>query len=174
MQFTSFIDKNPENKSLLEKANDVLEKASSDVRRISHNMMPGVLMKLGLLEALRDLLDEINDGGLIEAELEVTGEERDLEENTEIVLYRVFQELINNTLKHAEASNISMVINFTSDQLYIQYADNGKGFNLKESDAKPSMGLQSIESRIDFLGGELQLETEESKGVMYSIFIPLS
>jgi len=174
LQFTSFIDKNPENKNLLEKANDVLEQASSDVRRISHNMMPGVLMKLGLLEAIRDLLDEINEGGVIEANLEVTGEEHDFEENTEIILYRIFQELINNTLKHAEAKNISIVINYTHDQVYIQYSDNGKGFSLKESKAEPSMGLQSIESRIDFLGGEMQLETEESKGVMYSIFIPLS
>ena len=78
-----------------------------------------------------------------------------------------------DSLKHSSASNISVILNFSEKQIHFHYADNGKGFDMEKQKLKKTLGLKSIESRIDFLGGECQLETQVGKGIVYSIFIPL-
>ncbi|MCD4698643.1 MAG: tetratricopeptide repeat protein [Bacteroidales bacterium] len=173
LQFTNFIDKNPENTVLLEKATNVLDRASSDVRRISHNMMPGILTKLGLIEAIEDLFDEVNFMENINAELLVNGGEERLPENVEIMIYRVIQEMVNNTLKHASATQISLVLTLHPKDVHIQFSDNGKGFNVKETAMRHTLGLQSIESRVLFFDGEINIESSEGKGTSFMIYLPV-
>ncbi len=102
MQFSSFMDKSAGNKELLSKAANVLNQASVDVRRISHDMMPGNLNKFGLVAAIEDLFEEISRSGKIKAEIKTTLAEERFAENKEIMLYRIVQELVNNTIKHAK------------------------------------------------------------------------
>ncbi len=173
MQFTTIKDKSPENRPLIEKATKLLEQATGDVRKISHNMMPGLLTKFGLFEAVEDLFEQLDETEGLNAGVNITGEARRLPENTEIMLYRVIQEMVNNTLKHAKATNISINMNIQPDVLNVQYADDGKGFNVEEKIESKSIGMNSIQSRIKFLEGDVTAESKPNKGVSYFIQIPI-
>jgi signal transduction histidine kinase len=173
MQFSTISDKSPENKGLIEKATRMLEQASGDVRKISHNMMPGLLTKLGFYEAVEDLFEGIDDAGDLNAVCSITGSQERLPENKEIMLYRIVQEMVNNTLKHAEAGNIDIRISEHPGFLDINYSDDGKGFDVSQKLESESLGLQSIQSRIDFLNGMMNLKSEPGKGVRYDIRIPV-
>lgn len=173
MHFSQIASASAEIKPLIDKAAKFLEQASGDVRRISHNMMPGLLTKLGLFEALEDLLEKITDSDKIEAVCEISGNKERLPENKEIMLYRVVQEMVNNTVKYAEATKIDLQIEILSDQVILRYADNGKGFKADDSLMKESMGLQSIKSRVSFLDGKIQLDSAPGKGTRYNVEIPL-
>lgn len=174
MQFLAISDKSPENKALIEKASKFLEQASGDVRKISHNMMPGLLTKLGLYEALEDLFDNLADTKGLNAQIEISGSTERLPENQEIMLYRIIQEMVNNTLKHAEAKQIELQINVRQKWLDIRYSDDGKGFDVEEKQQQKTLGLQSILSRVKFLNGSVSIESSPPKGCVFIMQIPVS
>lgn len=173
MQFSAIKDASPENRPLIEKATKFLEQASGDVRKISHNMMPGLLAKLGLYEALEDLFERINDTEGIHATCDIRGAKERLAENKEIMLYRIIQEMVNNTIKHARAKNIELNFIILSNRLDIRFSDDGTGFKLGESGEPESIGLQSIWSRVKFLDGTISIESSAGKGTVYTIQIPV-
>jgi signal transduction histidine kinase/Tfp pilus assembly protein PilF len=173
MQFTTIKDKSPENRPLIDKATKLLEQAASDVRKISHNMMPGLLTKFGLYEATEDLIEQLDETEGLNAICEITGDTQRLPENTEIMVYRIIQEMVNNTLKHAEADNIRLQMNILAEQLNITYSDDGKGFNIEEKLESKSIGLTSIQSRVNFLSGQVNLESQPGKGINYYMEIPV-
>jgi signal transduction histidine kinase len=173
MQFTALKDKNPENNALVDKAGKLLEQASVDVRRISHNMMPGLLTKYGLNEAIADLFEQLDDTPGLSAKMDTNEETKRLAENQEIMLYRIVQELVNNTLKHARAKNISLILDYTGDKLGLRYADDGVGFDMGEKTETVSIGMKCIESRVSFLGGEVNIESAKGKGLHCHIEVPV-
>jgi signal transduction histidine kinase len=172
MQFSALKDKSPENKPLIDRATKLLEQAAGDVRKISHNMMPGLLTRFGLYEATEDLIEQLNETEELNATCEITGDSKRLPENTEIMLYRIIQEMVNNTLKHAEAKNILLNIDILPDFVKINYSDDGKGFNMEEKMESKSIGLSGIQSRVNFLSGEINIESSPAKGVNFHIKIP--
>lgn len=172
MQFSTILDKSPDNREVIEKAYRMLEQASGDVRKISHNMMPGLLTKLGLYEAVEDLFEHIGDTTGLNAECTINGSRDRLPENKEIMLYRIIQEMVNNTLKHAEAKTIALSIDIESNLLKISYSDDGKGFDYEKMLEKETLGLNSIQSRVNFLNGNFFIETLPGKGTRYSLEIP--
>ncbi len=159
---------------LTHKAKLLLDKASKEVRHISHNMMPGVLSKFGLFEALTDTFESLEEDSGIKVDFKIEGKKVILDENSEIMIYRILLELINNTLKHAEATELSCFINIGKDKLRIEYKDNGKGFDLSKLESKDSFGLNGIQSRIDFLNGDLNVDSERGKGSRYVMEMPIS
>jgi signal transduction histidine kinase len=90
------------------------------------------------------------------------------------MLYRIVQEMVNNTLKHAGAKNISLILNVLPDQLNIQFSDDGKGFDMEKKLKLKTIGLTSILSRVKFLNGEITIESEQGKGSTSFIQIPVS
>ena len=173
MHFSLVKEKSPDSQSLVEKASKLLEQAANDVRRISHNMMPGLLTKLGLYEALEELFDKLNEVKGLKANIRIEGEQQRLSENVEIMLYRIIQEMTNNTIKHAEASMINLKIEVHFDKLNILYSDNGKGFNVEDTLKSKSMGLSSIQSRVKFLNGSEKIYSGSDQGVKYKIQVPI-
>lgn len=175
MQFTTIKDKSPENQPMIDKATQLLEQASGDVRRLSHNMMPGLLTKLGFYDAAEDLIDNICDIEGMDAVFKIEGDLERLPENKEIMLYRIVQEMVNNTLKHAKAKNVALVIKRTDPELELRYSDDGTGFNpeIREQAAESSFGLRSIWSRVGFLNGTVELKTSPGYGTKYHIRIPV-
>ena len=173
MQFTTIKDKSPENRPLIDNATKLLEQAAGDVRKISHNMMPGLLTRFGLYEAAEDLIEQLDETKGLSAICETIGDKKRLPENTEIMLYRIIQEMVNNTLKHAEAKNIRLHMNILSEQLNITYSDDGIGFNVEEKLQIKSIGLTSIQSRVEFLNGQSTLESAKGKGTAYLMEIPI-
>jgi len=173
MQFSSIHDKSPENQELIEKATRLLEQAASDVRKISHNMMPGLLTRLGLFEAVADLFDKLAETEGLNVRADIPENAERMAENKEIMIYRIIQELVNNTLKHSAARNIELQMQVLPGRLDIIYTDDGKGFNVEEKMESKSIGLQSIQSRVNFLNGIMQLYSEPGKGVSYKLEIPV-
>jgi len=177
MQFSTLDNAASMEPKLMEKAIRLLEQASGEVRRISHNLMPGLLTKLGLYEAIDDLFESINETKLLGASVSFEGDrDRRLPENTEIMLYRIIQELVNNTMKYAKASQIRLSLSTAHSPITINYSDNGTGFDPDEvmNSGKKSIGLKSIESRVGFLNGQMTLKSAPGKGVDYLFTIPVN
>lgn len=149
---------------LFKKSYSLVDTASVELRRIAHNMMPEVLMRLGLINAVKDLCDNINAGKLLKISLEVHGLDKRFNENTEVMLYRIIQELLNNIIKHAQATEV--IIQFIKDnnRLSVIVEDNGKGFNTLEADEKTHAGIETIRSRVNYLNGKLTIDSQKNAG----------
>lgn len=134
--------------------------------------MPGLLTKLGFFEAVEDLFEHIGDTTGMNAICNISGKRERPAENKEIMMYRIIQEMVNNTLKHADARNIELTVNIVPDLMEISYSDDGKGFDYEKMLEKESFGLKSIQSRVDFLNGKLKIESNPGKGTRYYMEIP--
>lgn len=174
IHFSSVEDKaDKETGEMLKKANKLLKEASKEVRQISHNMMPGVLSKFGLQDAIEDMFEDVEDAGEINVDLRLELGGKRLPEDMEIMLYRVIQEMLNNTLKHAKASKITFSLIKESDRVKMEYADDGVGFEEENLPEGKNLGLSGIRSRVEYLGGTVKLDSRPGKGTRYSIVIPL-
>lgn len=163
-----------ETSDMLKKANKLLKDAGKEVRQISHNMMPGVLSKFGLQEAIEDLFEDVEKAGDLMVNLQLTCGDSRLPENMEIMIYRIIQEMLNNTLKHAKASKISLYISRDDDEIFLDFTDDGIGFDEEKLPLDKNLGLSGIRSRVEYLGGTIKLTSSEGKGTRYAITIPLS
>ncbi|HQV55759.1 MAG TPA: sensor histidine kinase [Chitinophagaceae bacterium] len=166
MHFSSLQHENENLKTnpLFSKSYDMVNTASEEVRRIAHNMMPEVLIKLGLVQASKELCNSISAGKLLQASLQSYGMEKRLNASTEIMLFRIIQELLNNIIKHANATEAIIQFNRDSNRLSVTVEDNGRGFNLKETDAQTHAGLESVQNRVTYLNGKLSIESEKEIG----------
>ena len=174
MQFSSIDGVTPDSRPKINNATRLLEIAATEVRKITHNMMPGLLTKYGFFEAVDDLIEQINESGTIKAEMTVEGPQPRFSDQEEFMLYRIVQEMINNTLKHAEATRVDLRISVSGNKLQLEYEDNGKGFNAEEKMNNKSIGLTSMKSRSNYLGGDLKLTSAPDKGTKYSIRVTIS
>jgi two-component system NarL family sensor kinase len=156
----------------LQQSVTMLDEVCSDLRTISHNMMPGVLLKLGLISATKDFTSKINSAGILKIQFESHGIKERLEENIEIALFRVIQEATNNMLKHANASRASIQFIGYEDSFTVMIEDNGKGFDVEQIKLKQGIGLKSIESRIAYLGGKVVVDSHPDKGTSLIIELP--
>ncbi|MFT3935252.1 MAG: sensor histidine kinase [Chitinophagaceae bacterium] len=151
----------------------LLDKSISELRNISHNMMPEALLRFGLDTALRDYCNSINRN----ASLQITYQsfelhDEDIEKSKASVIYRVIQELLNNMLKHANASTALVQLVRNNNALSITVEDNGKGFNKSEAENTEGIGMKNIKHRINYLNGQLDIQTAEGAGVSVTIEIP--
>lgn len=147
---------------LFQKSIELTHTASEELRRIAHNLMPEVLQKLGLINAIQDLCNQINTGRLLNISLQAYGMEARLNPHTEIMLYRIVQELLNNIIKHAQATEVIIQFNRHDERLSITIEDNGRGFNAGED--KAGAGLSTIQSRVNYLNGELNIDSTQGVG----------
>lgn len=145
------------------KAFSLLEETMVSVRRVSHDLRPVVLERLGLVEAIANTVDQINAAGDISIEFNHS-EEAESDKEYQLNWYRIIQELITNTLKHAGAEVINIELKGTADQLQVIYQDDGIG--LAEG-GKPlsGLGIQNIESRLGLMGGKLEFLEKEDSGI---------
>jgi signal transduction histidine kinase len=157
-------EKHLEQNALFAKSYELVDSASVEVRRIAHNMMPEVLMKLGLVDAVRDMCSNISAGKMLTISLQAYGMEKRLNSSTEIMLYRIVQELLNNIIKHAQATEAIVQFNRQENRLHITIEDNGKGFNTQQADEQIHAGLETVQSRVNYLKGNLSIESEKGLG----------
>ena len=155
---------------LYQSANHMIDQACDEVRRISHNMMPGVLRLEGLQGALEEIIDQLQSVHDMQVDSTIDFEESRLDESQSHMLYRITQELINNVVKHSRADLVLLQFIGYDDHLNVLVEDNGIGYNTKEVDE--GLGLRSIQSRVDYLGGDIDVHTSTGSGVSISINIP--
>ncbi len=157
--------------SRFESAYELIDEISDDLRAISHNLIPKVLLDFGLEEAMEALRDKITTGKNIDLTVLFTGMESRLDQVTELGIYRICQELINNTLKHANATSISLQLIRVVKSLRIIYEDNGVGFSYEK--VNKGLGLINIENRVKALGGDWTIDSVAGKGMTTTIELPL-
>ncbi|WP_055093745.1 sensor histidine kinase [Flavobacterium aquidurense] len=141
--------------------NSLLDNSIKELRNISQNLMPESLLKLSLEHALRDLCIA-NSNAKTKIEFQYLIQKPNLPKNYEIVIYRIIQELLNNALKYAEASEILVSCSQNKDTFFITVEDNGVGFDVAAKNG--GMGLRNIKNRLEILKGKLEIESELNKG----------
>jgi signal transduction histidine kinase len=164
-----------ENRQAFERSIDMLDSSIQEMRRVAHNMMPEVLVRYGLDAALKDYVGEINHTGIVKVIYQSMGmENKNIEKSSAIAIYRIVQELLNNVIKHAEATVVLVQLFSENGKLVVNVEDNGKGFDTKLCEEKGGMGWRNIRSRVDLLNGKIDLQSSADHGTAVSIEFDLA
>ncbi len=151
----------------------LLDEASSELRSISHNIMPASLSKLGLVSALINLTETISANAGFNISFSAYDLRERLPEEMEMSIYRIILELVNNIVRHSQASEATIQLIGFPDYINISIEDNGIGFNytaiVKE---QKGIGLGNIQSRVNYLNGTLHIDAREGRGTVVIIDIP--
>ena len=159
----------PENMTVFERSLDMLDTSIKELRRVAHNMMPEMLTKFGLDEALKEYCNTINTTNLLSVKYQSIGMDARIDQSAEIIIYRIIQELLNNTMKHSGATEAMVQLIKEDGRLNIIVEDNGKGFDMSLLKDNKGAGLTSIQSRVDYLKGRLEIHAEPGKGVLVNM-----
>ena len=154
-------------KNILEATDKTLKSA----REIAHNLIPPILGKFGFKDAAEELCDSFNASRKVIVDYQFKYPKEYLNSESELHLFRITQELINNSIKHGKANKINLKIVVKEDVLFYNYIDNGIGFNASEIANKKGLGFTNIENRIDLLQGEFDVESAINNGFKISIKI---
>jgi two-component system, NarL family, sensor histidine kinase UhpB len=145
-----------------------VDRTMNDVRRYSHALRPGILDYLGLEAALEQLVADSREPGNLDIELEVSGALKRLSDESELVLFRIAQEALNNIRKHAQATRARIRLDFSPDIIKLTVADNGKGFDpegaMRTALGNGSLGLAGMRERAQLVGAEIKIKSEPGKG----------
>ena len=160
----------PENHQAFERSMDMLDSSIKEMRRVAHNMMPEALVKFGLDTALKDFCNDINQSGAIRSTYQSIGLENvAIEQTTAITVYRIVQELMNNTMKHAGAKSAIVQVSKTNGEISITVEDDGKGFDPLVLQLAKGIGWSNIQSRVEYLKGKVDVQSEPGKGTSVHI-----
>ncbi len=154
---------------LRQRASELIDYSIKELRAISHNLMPGAVNDLGLKVAIEEIIDSFNISSL-KINFKINFTER-INKDIELTFYRIFQELVNNTSKHAKASEVDLEIFKHHHQITFEYADNGIGINKNKMD-KFGIGLNNIKNRVYALNGTIKISSIEGEGYKTTINIP--
>jgi signal transduction histidine kinase len=166
--------RHPEDKEVLEKTGKYLDEIIGSMRRISYDLLPNTLERRGLVEAIREFVNQVNLKQTIDIQLFVVKEIR-VPKEKEIHIFRMIQEIVHNTLKHAGARTLQIGMSEEGGNLLFLTKDDGRGFDKeKELGRTNGLGLKSLESRCEILNGILSLESKPGAGTNYFIKIPVS
>lgn len=159
---------------VFERSLDMLDHSISELRRVTHNMMPEVLVKFGLSEALKSYCASLSESQLFKIDFQSIGMENRLLSNTEIFIYRIVQELLNNAAKHAQATQVLVQLARQNGEISITVEDDGVGFETANIKRATGAGWANIQSRIEYLKGNLDVQSSAGKGTSVHIIIPVS
>jgi signal transduction histidine kinase len=144
-----------------------------EIRRISEHLMPQYLNDFPLDKALTQLLMISFKNTDIQPEQDIKLESASLSKNLEVAVFRITQEIINNVLKHAQASHFNIKLYNSRHYLQLQIEDNGIGFHIPSLQEKRGKGLTNIKERINLLNGSFSIHTSPGKGCLIEIKIPI-
>lgn len=164
----------PDNAQAFERSIDMLDSSIKEMRRVAHNMMPEALVKFGLDTALKDFCLHITLTGVLKVNYQsIDVESLHINQTTAITVYRIVQELLNNTIKHATAQTAIVQLSKVENVLNITVEDDGKGFNAVRLRESPGIGWSNIQNRVTFLNGRLDIQSEPGKGTSVFIEVPV-
>ena len=149
-----------ENAGTFTKSISQIDNAIAEMRRVAHNMMPEALLKFGLNETLKSYCDSVSQNSELIVSYQSFGMEERLEQTNEIVIYRIVQELLNNTIKHANASKSNIQLTRNDNLISLTVEDNGKGFDINAI-KKNGIGLSNINHRVEYLNGKMDIQSDE-------------
>jgi len=152
----------------------LLDNSIKELRRVAHNMMPEALIKFGLRDALQDFCDQISTGKELSILFNFLGENKRFESSLEITIYRIAQELANNSLKHANATEILVQVIQEDNRIHLTVMDDGQGFDTSTIDTLKSAGLNNIRARVESFKGNLDIDSQPGKGTEIGVEFDLS
>lgn len=153
------------------KIRGLLDETVAETRHIARNMQPSALLEFGLVTALRDLTARVHGKGVPHITFQHFGDFDNIDRAIALNCYRIIQELVQNSLKHAHANEILVQITRTDNQLALLVEDDGTGFDPKE--AKKGMGTDNVARRAQFLKGELSVQSAKGQGTSTLVTVPL-
>lgn len=158
--------------ALLKKTEALIDNVADEIRNICFQLMPRSVEKFGIAQSIKQLADLIHFSTGIKFDLKLDDSNIKLENNIAMSVYRVIQEFVNNSIKHAKCKNILIDLQFKGKELLLKMNDDGIGFENNAS-LKRGNGLDNINLRIKYLHGDIDFKSEKNKGVHLSISIPL-
>jgi PAS domain S-box-containing protein len=160
-----------EKKDYIKYTSELIDEAVTSTRNISNNITPNVISNYGLVKSVESFVNKINKMQQISISFKTINIDSRFDETLELILYRILTELINNTLKHASAAHVLIVLELLSQKLILTYKDDGIGFDLRQvlQSDKGGMGLRNIFSRIESINGAIEFEEGIDKGTEVSI-----
>lgn len=147
----------------------IIDESIKNSKEISNNLRPSTLTRFGLAGSLKSFCDKINDTNKINISLDHAGLKVKLNSNTENALYRITNELINNTLKYASAKNAWIHLENRKGKVFLNYKDDGVGFDKNKALESGGMGLKNIYARVNSIDGSCNIKSKQGEGIMVSI-----
>jgi two-component system, NarL family, sensor histidine kinase DegS len=172
-----FFDVNPDRaRGELNALKSAAASTFNDVKDFIFDLRPMMLDDLGVVPTLRRYVESFQEKNNISVPITVTGVERRLESHIEVTIFRGVQELLNNAMLHAQASQIQVSLDLAQEQVQAVVEDNGSGFNVDEALNANSrtIGLSSLRERIEMLGGELKIQSRLGQGTRVEFNIPIT
>lgn len=167
-----FFQKVPEKEQRFNDSLKLLDEAIEELRQISHNMVPVSLSRFGLRSALQSFVAQVTASGQLDVDLQILGLEGRLAEEMEVRVYRICQELVQNVIKHAQATHVRIQIILHKDSLNLMVEDNGIGLN-KERMTR-GFGFGTVQSNVDLFKGTLEIESQPGRGCLVLIDLPIA
>jgi signal transduction histidine kinase len=163
----------------VQNSRQMLNKVIYDMGNLTKSLHTDRIAQIGLVEAMRFDLESLRRTGLLEVDFSVDGTEYRLEDQRSIFLYRMFQEMLNNILKHSKATQVNIAVNYSIDNKFVlQVEDNGDGFDVdkKRSQASSSsgIGLKSMTNRASLIGAQISVQSQPGKGTSIQVEVPLT
>lgn len=169
-----FVSENEQDVKLIARMKGHIDNTMLNIRQLSYAIMPRILGAEGLQAAVKDFLDILTYSKKIKVQFNCNIPKGALEPEKEVLIFRIIQEIVQNILKHANATAIICELNNNGKLIELHISDNGVGFNHKNTKLKRGgAGLQNIMARVTILKAKIYLTAEQQKGVDYLIKIPL-
>lgn len=168
---------NPEtekNKDTLLQSKQLIQTGINSVRRISHAIIPFELELLGLEQTLTNYTQSVSTASGMDIQFEFDHPPEEMNPILSLAVYRIIQELLNNTLKYAGASSVAISCSCYQGQLHMQYKDNGVGVDLTDKKIKRGIGIKNIESRVLALDGNVSFLSSPGQGFNCELSLPFN
>ncbi len=173
LKINSFELTDEDDKSEVEKTNIHIDSLVKKMREISYDLIPNTLIRKGLVQALSEFADFINQAQKLQIHF-IAQEPMLIDEQKSIHVYRVIQEIVNNAIKHSEANNLNIALKQEGGTLVLQTSDDGVGFDhYAATKGDGGIGLRNLLSRCEIVGGQMFVESEKTKGTKYTFEIPV-
>lgn len=161
---------NPKSKKLANETKSYIDDVILQVRRISRALLPPSLERLGLAVAVEELVDWVNKSGAIQVNYWCSPMVMRLDNKKELAVFRIIQELVNNAIKHSNASTVFVKLRYSASGLGVSISDNGKGFDAEKM-VKTGLGLRNLESRSQILDAKMRINSFPGKGTTAILFL---
>ncbi len=159
----------PENATQFDKSLSMLDNTIADLRKVAHNLMPEALVKFGLQEAVRDFCNSIQSSSNLKVVYQPLGVQNKLSNTAEVFTYRIIQELVNNAVKHASATQIIVQLTTNNNKVGIAVEDDGKGFDVNALANSKGAGMDNIKYRVQYFNGTIDTVTSAGNGTSVNI-----
>jgi signal transduction histidine kinase len=166
---TATMDDEQKKQRKINESRDLLAQVITDLRDLSKSLSFQQISQYGLTKAMMIEIDRVNKSGLIKVNMEVSGSAYSLGEQRELVLFRIFQEALNNALKYAHARHLSINLIYAEDLFNLTIADDGIGFSVEDTGKKNGAGLKNMESRAALIGAAATLQSSPGKGCIIKV-----